>query len=404
MWIDLVGAVALCLVLPGSLYLALLTAGAALPVRRRLATAADCARPLVVILVPAHNESNGLLRTVHSLRAEAEGDPRTRIVVVADNCNDDTAELARAAGVEVLERFDADKRGKGYALQFGFDAVPAADWFIVIDADTDVEPGFLAAMRRAMVADGGADALQCRYGVRDPLATRRATLSDVALGAWNVLRPRGRAALGLSTGILGNGFALSRKTLAVVPYSARSIVEDVEYHVLLVRAGLRVRWVDDAMVRGDMPEARAAAGTQRARWEGGRLRLLADSGPGLLKSVLSGTWRLVDPLLDLLLLPLSWHLPLLGLALIAGSPAVRMMALIGFVIVVLHVAVALVLMRASAAHLRALAGVPVHILWKLRLAAATLRASKRNASWVRTERDGKTGDGKDIDSKPGDAK
>ena len=405
MLLDLLGALALLTVLPGGVYLALLTAAAALPARRLQADAERAAAPQVVVLVPAHNESTGLLRTVASLRAEVagegDGDTRTRIVVVADNCSDDTAAVARAAGAEVLERFDADKRGKGYALQFGFDALPGADWFIVIDADTDVAPGFLAAMRRAMVAagpkSGAADALQCRYGVRDPLASRRATLSDVALGAWNVLRPRGRGRLGLSAGILGNGFAVSRQTLAKVPYSARSIVEDVEYHQMLVRAGLNVRWVDDAWVRGDMPEADAAASTQRARWEGGRLRLLADHAPGLARSVLAGQWRLADPLLDLLLLPLSWHVALLTLALLAGAGPVRGLAAAGLAVVVLHVLLALVLIGAGRAHLRALAGVPFYVLWKLRLAAATLRASKRDASWVRTERDNKAGEPQEPD-------
>jgi cellulose synthase/poly-beta-1,6-N-acetylglucosamine synthase-like glycosyltransferase len=352
--------------------------------------AAQPATPLrVVILVPAHNESTGLLRTLDSLRREVEPDLQARIVVVADNCSDDTAAVARATGVQVLERHDAERRGKGHALQFGFDACREADWFIVIDADTDVAPGFLAAMRRAMAGGaegaGGADALQCRYGVRDPLASRRATLADVALGGWNVLRPRGRSALGWSAGILGNGFALSRRTLQAVPYSARSIIEDVEYHQLLVQAGLRVTWVDDTQVRGDMPSG-AAAAQQRARWEGGRLRLIADSAPSLLRGILRGQWRLIDPLLDLSLLPLAWHVTLLGLALALGAGAVQALAAAGLAVVGGHVALALRLMRAQPAHWRALLGVPAYLVWKLCLAGATWRAADRQALWVRSTR------------------
>jgi hypothetical protein len=212
----------------------------------------------------------------------------------------------------------------------------------------------------------------------------------VALGAWNVLRPRGRAALGVSVGILGNGFALSRATLRAVPYSADSIVEDVEYHHLLVRAGLRVRWVDEALVRGEMPQASTAASQQRARWEGGRLRLLAEHAPSLLRGVCRGQWRLVDPLLDLLLLPLAWHLTLLGLALLtglaSGSGAVQALAVLGLATGVLHVGVAFGLIGAGRAHARALLGVPAYVFWKLCLAAATWRASRRNAAWVRSDR------------------
>jgi cellulose synthase/poly-beta-1,6-N-acetylglucosamine synthase-like glycosyltransferase len=385
MVLDILGASALALALPGAAYLTLLTAAAALPLRQRVAPtpAIQALLPRIVILVPAHNESIGLQRTLDSLRQEVELDASARILVVADNCSDDTATVARACGVQVLERQDAERRGKGHALQFGFDACDDADWFIIIDADTDVAPGFLAAMRRAMA--GGADALQCRYGVRDPLASQRAALADVALGGWNVLRPRGRAALGWSVGILGNGFALSRRTLQAVPYSARSIVEDVEYHQLLVQAGLRVRWVDDAQVRGDMPSG-AAAAQQRARWEGGRIRLIADRAPALLGRILRGQWRLADPLLDLALLPLAWHVTLLLLALALGSGAVAALAAAGLAVVGLHVALALWLIRAQPAHWRALLGVPAYLVWKLRLAGATWRAADRHALWVRSAR------------------
>ena len=135
-----------------------------------------------MIEVPAQNESTGVLR---SLKAEMADDELTRIVVLADNCDDDTAQVALCAGVDVLERHDPQYRGKGHALRHAFEMLVDADAFIVVDADTHAAPGFLRAMRDGLAA--GADALQCRYGVPDALANRRATLADVALGAWNVL-------------------------------------------------------------------------------------------------------------------------------------------------------------------------------------------------------------------------
>ena len=411
MWLETLAGAALAVTLPGTAYLATLTAAAARAPRRRPAAQAQPGNsedrdtnPLRVrIVVPAHQESTGVLRTLHSLQRDVAGCAQkqifNRIVVVADNCSDDTAAVARTAGVEVLERHDPIHRGKGHALRFAFDTLAhEADWFIVIDADTDVEPGFLAAMRAAMTPD--AAALQCRYGVRDPLLSPRNTLADVALGAWNVLRPRGRAALGLSCGILGNGFALSRSTLQAVPYSADSIVEDVEYHHLLVRAGLGVRWVDAAQVRGDMPQASPAARQQRARWEGGRLRLLAEQAPALLRGLFRGQWRLADPLLDLLLLPLAWHVTLLLVALAAvaaaltaalaapgiGAAILLVLAGVSLGAVAVHVGVALALIGAGRVHARALLGVPAYVFWKLCAAGATWRASRRNAAWVRSAR------------------
>lgn len=381
---TVLGGLCAAAALPGCAYLAALTAGS-LRTPRRLITGDVNGQRRVVIVVPAHNESMALLRTLRSLRREVLTDPLARIVVIADNCSDDTADVALAAGVDVLERQDPARRGKGYALRFAFDAITEADWFIVIDADSEVEPGFLRAMRAAMTPD--ADALQCRYGVRDALSSPRLALAEVAFGAWNVLRPRGREGLGLSVGILGNGFALSRRTLQAVPYTAASIVEDVEYHHLLVAAGLRVRWVDPAQVRGEMPLDREAAGQQRARWEGGRLRLLTQRLPGLLAQAAAGRWRLLDPVLDLLLWPLTWLVSLLLVALATGPSAAQGLALAGLFTVGVHVAVSLRLIRAGTPHLRALLlGAPAHLAWKLTLGTATWRAARRHAAWVRTHR------------------
>jgi cellulose synthase/poly-beta-1,6-N-acetylglucosamine synthase-like glycosyltransferase len=101
MWLETLAAAALAVTLPGTAYLATLSAAAVLAPRRST-RAPDAAGLRVAIVVPAHQESNGVLRTLHSLRRETAGCPHTRIVVVADNCSDDTATVARAAGVEVL--------------------------------------------------------------------------------------------------------------------------------------------------------------------------------------------------------------------------------------------------------------------------------------------------------------
>ncbi len=381
--LSALGSTAFALALPGCVTLGMLTISALRPLRNRPPNRADPPHR-IVILVPAHNEREGLPRTLDSLRQETAGDPDVRVVVIADNCTDDTAEVARSAGVEVLVRQNEAQFGKGYALRFGFAAITDADWLIVIDADTDVEPGFLRAMRQAMSDE--VDALQCRYGVRDPLRSQAACLADIALGAWNVLRPRGRAALGLSVGLLGNGFALSRATLRRVPYRAASIVEDVQYHHELVRAGLRVQWVDQAQVRGEIASDPEASGQQQARWEGGRLRLLIDHGPELLQQAIAGHWERLDLLGDLLLLPLAWHCSLLLIAYLLGGPGVQWLAEVNLLLLTLHVFLAMRLIHASPAHWRALLGAPAYVVSKLARTGQSWRAAARDAPWTRSKR------------------
>jgi cellulose synthase/poly-beta-1,6-N-acetylglucosamine synthase-like glycosyltransferase len=174
-----------------------------------------------------------------------------------------------------------------------------------------------------------------------------------------------------------------------VPYLAHSIVEDVEYHVLLVRAGLRVGFVDDAVVRGAMPDNAGAAATQRSRWEGGRLRLAIDRAPALAAQIfLRGRWRLLDPLLDLLLAPLAIHCALLSLAFFAGSDAQRWAAVAALAVVAIHVATGLRLIKAPLTVWFALASAPAYIVWKLMLVGRIARSARRQAAWVRTQRAG----------------
>jgi cellulose synthase/poly-beta-1,6-N-acetylglucosamine synthase-like glycosyltransferase len=381
--LTLVGGVAAILTLPGSIELLMLTlAGVLRPRRRQMTRAGELA---IGIVVPAHNESANIARAVRSLwKAERDG-IRLTVVVVADNCSDNTAEVAAQAGARVLIRFNDEERGKGYALDYAFRKLiqEAFDAFIVVDADSEVSANFLTAIGDAFRA--GADAAQCRYVVRNSGDSVRTRLMNVALFGFNVLRPRGRDRLGLSAGIYGNGFALSADTLRAVPYTAASVVEDLEYHLALVRAGLRVQFVDSAAVYGDMPAAGAGVKTQRARWEGGRFRMMAEKIPALTGEILRGRVTLAEPALDLLLLPLAFHVSLLLLALPAPAP-LREMALAGLCAVVLHLFAAILLGGGTMKDVAVLAAAPLYIVWKILLLPKLIATSRSGAAWVRTER------------------
>ena len=217
-FLAIIGSLIATLTLPGSIELLLLTLAGLLPARKRSGGTSGPMR--FAIVVPAHNEELNIARCVQSLYACDRAGVDLTVVVIADNCEDRTAELATQAGTRTLVRHNLKKRGKGYALYFAFETLLPETWhaFIVVDADSEVSPQLIRCMATAFRS--GAQAAQCRYIVRNSAESVRTRLMNVALYGFNVLRPRGRDRLGLSVGIYGNGFGLTAETLRAVPYTA----------------------------------------------------------------------------------------------------------------------------------------------------------------------------------------
>ncbi|MBX7219087.1 MAG: glycosyltransferase family 2 protein [Blastocatellia bacterium] len=382
----ILGSLLVLVTLPGTVELLLLTLAGWVPPRRATNQPETTLSQHIAVIVPAHNEENGIARCVTSILHCDAPQGGFSVFVVADNCTDRTAEMAAAAGAQVLVRHNETRRGKGYALDAAFSTLlpRPIDIFLTVDADTEVEPNLLVETERWFAA--GADAVQSRYAVNNPADSIRTRLMNVALYGFNILRPRGRSRLGLSCGIFGNGFGLSKATLQAIPYDATSVVEDLEYHLRLVKAGRKVVFLDSTTVRADMPTGGKAVQTQRARWEGGRLRMMVEHTPELVREILSGRFRLLEPCLDLLLLPLAFHLLLL---LAAGSVPllwVRGYAAVGFLVVMFHVLAAIFVGGGGWRDVAALAAAPFYIVWKVTLVGKLLQTAQRNAAWVRTDR------------------
>ena len=381
-----VGIAAACLTLPGSLELFVLSFASLLPARRRKNATPPPTSWRVAVVIPAHNEESGISRCVQNLKHAAANGMHADIYVIADNCTDATASIATEAGATVLTRTNEFERGKGYALHFAFQTLEPQgyDCVLIVDADTEVAPNFILASAGAM--RDGAEAVQARYLVSNLEESTRTRLMGLALRAFNVVRPLGRENLGLSVGILGNGFGLRSETLKAVPYLAASVVEDLEYHLSLVRSGRRVSFINETTVFGEMPVKGKGVETQRSRWEGGRLRMLVEKSPGLALSLLRGRFAMLEPLLELLLLPLAFHVALLAVAISAPIPAVRYIGLAGAVIVLFHLFAAIVVGGGNWRDLGTLATAPFYVLWKILLIPSLLRNARSNNTWVRTHR------------------
>ena len=385
-----VGLLLIATTLPLLLELFALSIAASVPAPRSPSGSNDSLK--IAVVVPAHNEERLIAQCVSSLGSEAQ------IFVIAHNCSDETAQRATEAGATALLLNDS-VGGKGNALDFGFrQAIAAgAEVMLVIDADSIAGPDLISKVATSFA--NGAQALQCRYEVANPDANRRTRLAALAFRGMNVLRPRGRHRLGLSCGIFGNGFALSADTLSKVPYTPNSLVEDLEYHLHLIRAGIRVQFLNDAAVYGEMPENTAAASSQRARWEGGRILMRRLWSKPLALEVLRGRLRMLEPLLDLLALPLATEAALVILILSGGLAAhiswLAAYGCLGLASIALYVIVAARLGPEPGATLGALASVPGFLIWKVMMIPRTRLATRADASWVRTARNSESESPKD---------
>lgn len=284
---------------------------------RRLPAPARIAPPArLAVLVPAHDEEELVGRCVASLVAQAYPAGRFRILVIADNCEDRTAEVARAAGAEVLERRD-DRRGKGHALRWAMDRLlteaEPPDAVVVVDADSVADPGLLAQLAGALVA--GADAAQAEYLVLAEGTSTRSRLVAAAFLLFHRVRLGGRAALGMPAALVGNGMLFSRRLLETRPWNAFTGVEDLEYTIELRLAGIRPRYVPAARLEGPVPHGYSGMRGQRLRWEGGRWHVVRTRLPQLLGHAVRRDPRVLDAALDLAVPPLG----LLAMGTLAGG-------------------------------------------------------------------------------------
>lgn len=354
------------------------------------------------IMVPAHNESVGISATVQSLLAIDYPAELRRVVVIADNCSDDTAVKARAAGATVLERVNAEKRGKGYALAHAFEwslADGFADACCVVDADTLVSKNLLSAYAARLAT--GATAMQAHYGVSNPNASWRTRLMRIALAMFHQVRSTARERLQVSCGLRGNGMCFSSKLLKAVPHDAFSIVEDLEYGIRIGKQGHRVVWVGEADVLGEMVSGEAASRSQRSRWEHGRAEMAKLHGWPLLKESLSRkSGMLFDLAMDVLVPPLSR----IALATVGGVlaswalafflPSAAVVAPLSLFTICaaclgLYVTAGWLHSGTGLRGLLDLAMAPAYVAWKVALVVRG-KATGKPQTWVRTTREGET--------------
>ncbi|MEZ5659775.1 MAG: glycosyltransferase family 2 protein [Burkholderiaceae bacterium] len=352
-------------------------------------------RPRIAVLIPAHDEAAGIGRTIANVRAQLM--PADMLLVVADNCSDDTAAVAAAAGAIVVERHDPDRRGKGYALDFGVRALgeDPPDCLLIVDADCLLSAGSIERLARVSVdADRPAQALYLCH-VPEGITRVGARIAEFAFIVKNHVRPRGLAALGLPCTLTGTGMAFPWSLIANVPLASGDLAEDMMLGSELAVRGHAPVFVEAARVDSEFPGSEEGGQGQRRRWEHGHLQTIMAHVPRMLRAAVTRrNWQLLASALDLAVPPLALLVSLQGLltivsagfAFAGGGLAPLTVALLAFA------ALAVAGLSAWFAHGRhVLSGAmlwlaPVYALRKLPLYVGYLFA--RQSTWLRTRRDG----------------
>lgn len=346
--------------------------------------------PAFAVLIPAHNEAADIAATLSAAAAQLR--PGDQLLVVADNCDDGTAALARAAGAKVVERFSTTHRGKGFALAAGRSALAASSpaVVVVLDADCIPEPG--ALQRLASHSAREAAAVQGRYLLTQNGSPHpSAQISLFAFAIKNLVRQRGLQRLGGPALLQGTGTAIPWPLFAEARLASDCLAEDLELGLALVLAGKLVQFLPDAGFNSPASSLGAAVG-QRTRWEHGTITTAWRHIPALLAAGLRRPSTLLLAL-DLAIPPLA----LLAIIIAATTVLTALLAWLGAgpapLLVQLGLGALFLLAVGYAWHrvgraylaLGTLLHIPGYVLWKLPIYRRLL--VDRQRSWERTARD-----------------
>lgn len=386
----LVGGIGLLLLLPA----AVLFAEVLLAVAGRERTVVALGeRPRLAILVPAHDEALGIAQTLATISPELRvGD---RLIVVADNCTDETAAVASAAGTEVVIRRDLTHRGKGYALDFGLRhlAADAPAVVVMIDADCRVAAGTIDTLARACVQS--ARPVQALYLMQaHKPAGPGMRIAEFAWAVKNQVRPSGLYRLGLPCQLMGTGMAFPWPCINTAKLATGHIVEDLKLGIELARAGSPPLFCPQALVTSEFPTSSEGIQSQRTRWEHGHLSLILREAPRLfVHSLAARDVRSMVMALDLSVPPLAL-LTLVSLVDWLAALLMYLFAKIAFPLAVTSIVAILLTLsvmlswRVYGRHIVSLGGLAfaaIHALMKIPLYVRFIVA--RQSKWVRSKRD-----------------
>lgn len=348
--------------------------------------------PGIAVLMPAHNEAEIIAETLVAIQSDLPAE--CRLVVIADNCSDDTAKIVRKAGVEVITRDDPDRQGKGFALQYGVDhlADDPPEIIVIIDADCRVQKGAVERLAdMAMEIRRPAQALYLMLphesaGIGQQVAA-------FAFVVKNHVRLLGLKRMGLPCHLVGTGMAFPWQVIKSIEFGTGNIVEDMKLGADLVCLGLPAQFCPQAVVTSKFPETAQGLMSQRTRWEHGHLQIILSQVPKLALDCLKRRdWRGLCFALDLAIPPLTLlvYLLIVGLGITAGAVFVGASSIAFIILFGFASAFGLSIIFAwwrygrKLLPAKSLRAIPAYVLPKILLYLRFIK--QRQKDWVRTDR------------------
>jgi len=358
---------------------------------QRSAVNVDMVRQRFLFLVPAHNESLLVGQCVRSLMAMSRRRADFEVVVVADNCDDDTGRVAASAGARVLDRADPTRLGKPHAIQWALDQLPlsAFDAITVVDADTKVDAGFAGALAGMGPLRG--KAVQTYNGI--------ANESDswlTCLGALLVkVRYDGQFLLKRFAGLncpMANGMTMGSDLLLRAGWASDSLTENWELYARWTALGERIDFAPEARLASQEAKSLAQSSTQRRRWQAGRWMVFQQYAGDIVRSPKIGWAQKLDALAELSAPGPVLHASIatfltLALAFLPGwlPTALATAFAISLLPTVIWTALTVRGQPNRGELIRALARLPFYAVWRVIVAVMAVSTARRGA-WHRSPR------------------
>jgi len=360
--------------------------------RRAAPREAERSEPSFLFLVPAHDEREIIEACVASLVGQDYPSHLLHVVVIADNCTDDTAERARRAGARALERSDPDLPGKPRAIAWALEQLDleAYDVVGIVDADSVAEPG--VARELADMGSWAGRAAQIYCGVENPDDSALTRMSNVFANARYIFLYPLKERAGVNVPLMGNGMIFGADILRARGWDAFSITEDWEMYALLTIDGIPIVGNPRARILAQETRSLEQSGSQRKRWSAGKITVLADTLPGLLASRRIGWRQKLDILGELTHVGPAVHLGLvmagavvLFLTSLPFREPLLILLVLGIVRTVLVTALSIPLEPRPLVTLRSFLFLPVYTIWRVGVQIASL-GMVGDKPWIKTQR------------------